>query len=183
MDTAKLFIALSIEKPYVKDLFKAFGSLDLPWEKIKKIDEETVHLTLKFLGPTTIDKIPTIIESLENVKINAPEITTSIDKTTIFNEKNPRVLSLSLKNNDELQNLYEQIDKSLFTANISNMDIRQFKPHLTLARVKKSSETAEFKKFLDWQAKKEFILTHFELIESIPNKKRPIFSTLQSFEL
>lgn len=183
MDTAKLFIALSIEKTYIKELLRDFDSLELPWEKIKKVDADTIHITLKFLGPTTIDKIPDIIESLENLNTEKSEIAVSIDKTAIFNEKNPKVLSLSLKIDDDLQNLYEQIDRSLFESNISNMDIRQFKPHITLARIKKSAEKKEFETFLTWQAKKDFLFYHFELIESVSTKKGPVFSTLQSFEL
>ena len=93
----------------------------------------------------------------------------SIEKTAIYNEKNPRVLSLSLKNNEKLQDLYEQIDRGLFEANVSNMDIRQFEPHLTLARVKKSSETKEFEAFLNWQPKKEFLFV------SSPQKRVFIF--------
>ncbi len=183
MDTAKLFIALNIEQSYIKDIFRDFESLDLPWEKIKKVDPDTLHLTLKYLGPTTIDKIPAIIEALESVELNAQEMSISIDKTAIFNKKNPRVLSLTLENNEILQNLYEQIDRKLFEANVSNMDIRQFKPHLTLARIKKSSDRKEFQPYLSWAAKKDFLLTHFELIESVPSKASPIFSTLQTFEL
>jgi len=183
MDTAKLFIALSIEKNYIKDILGNFSSLDLPWEKIRKVEGSSIHLTLKFLGPTTIDKIPTIIDSLEKVQLKTHELLLRIEKTEIFNGKNPRVLSLALEKNELLQNLYQQIDQNIFNANISNMEIRQFKPHLTLARVKQAAEVEEFSPYLEWKPKKEFIFSHFELIESVATKNGPIYSNLQSFEL
>lgn len=183
MDTARLFVALPIERGICKELSKDFLSLDLPWDKIKKASEDQFHLTLKFLGPTPITKIPTILEVLESVKIDIDFLELSIDKVAIFNPHNPRVLAISLKNNTELQKLYDQIDQALFEANIANKEIRQFRPHLTMGRIKKSVQVEELSDFLNWQPHKNFSIHHFELLESVLEKRGPQYTTLQAFNI
>jgi len=61
METKRLFIALPVDPIISRDIMKKFSSLDLPWEKIKPVRSEQIHLTLKFLGEFKIENIPDLI--------------------------------------------------------------------------------------------------------------------------
>ena len=107
-----MFISLPLEGGLTRDIHKGFESLDLPWEKLKVVEPDNMHLTLKFLGPTPIDKIPDIISTLDKIKLSEDSIELVTDKAQIFNEKQPRVLSIALQANKTLQELFDKIEKS-----------------------------------------------------------------------
>ena len=183
MDIKRLFIALPLDFGLSNHIFKQFQSLDLPWEKLKIINPEQMHLTLKFLGDTPLEKLPKLIEALGDLKIKIGDIELNIDQSKIFNPKRPQVLNLSIKDNPNLQKLYDIIDEKLFEESLAHKEIRKFSPHLTLARVRKSAEIAEFEAFSNWSINKSFIVSYFELIESELTSRGPIYTVLQTFEL
>ncbi len=183
MDQARLFISLPLEGALTRDIHKGFESLDLPWEKLKIVEPDNMHLTLKFLGPTPIEKIPDIINALQKIKLSEDNIELITDKTQIFNEKRPQVLSIGLQTNETLQELYNKIDQSLFDAGLAHKEVRRFKPHLTIARVKQSATMDEFTDWQNFKTNKIFSINSFVLIESVLSKKGPHYTTLQSFDL
>jgi len=183
MNTKRLFIALPVDPILGRDIFKKFSTLDLPWEKLKKTSDIQLHLTLKFLGETNIEKIPDIISALEKIKMPFKDIELEIDKAQIFNERQPKVLSLHIKDNKNLQALYETIEQMLFDDGLSDKEARRFAAHLTLARVKKASDFEEYKDFNNWQINKIFSINYFELMESELTKTGPVYTALQTFDL
>ena len=183
MNMKRLFIALPIEAGFSRQLLKNFGTLDLPWEKLKIVDFEQLHLTLKFLGDTPLDKLPEIIKALNEIKIGTKDIELNIYQTKIFNPARPQVLSLSIKENLNLQKLYDAIDQKLFDKSLAHKEIRKFTPHLTLARIKKSADLKEFDAFTNWPVNKIFSISYFELIESELTSKGPVYTVLQIFDL
>lgn len=183
MDMKRLFIALPIETGLCKQILKQFQSLDLPWEKLKVVVPEQMHLNLKFLGETPLEKLPTIIEALENLDLKIGDIELNICQSQIFNPKRSQVLNLSIKENPDLQKLYDTIDQKLFEESIANKEIRKFTPHITLARVKQAADIEEFKAFSDLQINKNFTASYFELVESELTGRGPIHSVLQTFDL
>ncbi|MBT4209865.1 MAG: RNA 2',3'-cyclic phosphodiesterase [Candidatus Komeilibacteria bacterium] len=183
METKRLFISLPIDPSIVKDIFKKFEALDLPWEKIKKVHPDQIHLTLKFLGEMPIDKIPDIIDSLNKLDLAINDLELEIDQTEIFNERQPKVLVLKIKENEILQNLYDEIEQVLFEDGLAHKEVRKFSTHLTLARVKQTADFKEFKEFENWSVQKSFFASYFELIESELSKTGPSFTSLQAFDL
>ena len=83
MDQARLFISLPLEGALTRDIHKGFESLDLPWEKLKIVEPDNMHLTLKFLGPTPIEKIPDIINALQKIKLSVNLVLLISFKTSI----------------------------------------------------------------------------------------------------
>ena len=183
MDQARLFISLPLEGALIRDIHKGFESLDLPWEKLKVIEPDNMHLTLKFLGPTPIDKIPDIIKALDTIELDENNIELVADKTQIFNDKRPQVLSIALQDNPDLQKLFDKIDQDVFDTGLAHKEIRRFKPHITMARVKQSATMDEFTDWQNFKINKIFSINFFVLIESVLSKKGPSYTTLQSFDL
>ena len=183
MEMKKLFISLPVDQAIARDLFKKFEALNLPWEKIKKVSPDQIYLTLKFLGKIPIDKIPDIIDSLDKLDLDIKDLEINIDQTKIFNERQPKVLVLNVKENKLLQNLYDEIEQVLFDDGLAHKEVRRFSTHLTLARVKQAADFDEFKNFKDWSIQRSFFASYFELIESELTKTGAEFTSLQSFDL
>ncbi|MFA6466495.1 MAG: RNA 2',3'-cyclic phosphodiesterase [Patescibacteria group bacterium] len=183
MENKRLFIALPIDPGITKDLVKKFSNLDLPWEKIKKIPAEQIHLTLKFLGDFNIEKIPDLLNSLEKVDIGVSDIELKINQSQVFTPNQPKVLALSIEVNPQLQKLYNEIEQILFDDGLAHKEIRRFSGHLTLARIKQKADFEEFQKFNDWKIIRSFSISNFEIIESELTKAGPEYTSLQSFDL
>ncbi|MQF80795.1 MAG: hypothetical protein FI735_01615, partial [SAR202 cluster bacterium] len=66
-NTQRLFIAIELPhaiKREFADLARSFRPRE--HERVRWIDEDSMHLTLKFLGDTPIELIPNIMSSLQN---------------------------------------------------------------------------------------------------------------------
>ncbi|MBU1203157.1 RNA 2',3'-cyclic phosphodiesterase [Patescibacteria group bacterium] len=183
MENKRLFISLPLDPVLAKDISKKIQNLNLPGDKIKFIPEEQLHLTLKFLGDTPLQNIPALIDVLENIETNFEFLELEIEKTIIFNERQPKILAISLKENENLTRLYQEIEERLFDAGLAHKEIRNFRPHVTVARVKKSADFSEFEDFLSWQIQKSFNCSHFDLQESSLSRLGPEYTVLQSFNL
>src|SRR3989339_898024 len=183
METKRLFIALPVDPIISRDIVKKFSSLDLPWEKIKPVRSEQIHLTLKFLGEFKMENIPDLIDSLNKVKLGLKDLELSIDQTQIFSPDRPKILNLGIKNNQNLQKLYDQIEDALFDDGLAHKEGRRFSAHLTLARIKKSLQLDELTPFNTWTINKSFYTSYFELQESNLTKNGPEYTSLQTFDL
>lgn len=183
MGTKRLFISLPLDQTTSKDIHKKFSNLKLPWEKIRTVRPEQLHLTLKFLGDTDIDNIPFLINSLNKVKIGTDDIQLNIYQTQIFSPERPKILNLGIKIEHNLRKLYDQIENMLFDEGLAPKESRQFSAHITLARVKKTASLEEFENFNSWSINKFFYVSHFELQESTLSKNGPEYTVLQTFNL
>jgi len=183
MESKRLFVSLPLDPVISKDIIKKFSSLNLPWEKLKKANLEQIHLTLKFLGNFPIDKMHDLLNSLARVDIGFSDLELEINRTEIFNAQQPKVLTLGIKKNTNLQKLYDEIEQVLFDDGLSHKEVRRFSAHLTLARVKQKTNIEELKEFENWKITKSFFVTHFELKESELTKAGPEYTTLQVFNL
>lgn len=183
MDNLRLFISLPLEDKTAQRLNKEFKRLTLPWEKLKPVAIQDMHLTLKFLGDTPLDKLPEIISALETVQLDVENLDLKISGTKIFSPHRPQVIVLNITNNPALQELYQQIEESLFKAALAHKEMKQFSPHITLARVKQAASLDEFKALESWQVNQDFHVNHFDLQESVLTTKGPEYTILQSFDL
>lgn len=183
MDTFRLFISLPVETTVASKLITEFKRLDLPWSKLKTVPAKDLHLNLKFLGDTTLDKLPDIINALEKVDLNINSFDLKIVGAKIFNPQRPQVIFLNLADSLELQALYQQIEQELFNTGLAHKEMKRFSPHLTLCRVKQAATLEEFKALETWQVTKDFSVNHFTLQESVLTPQGPEYTILQSFDL
>lgn len=179
----RLFISIPVEPQLAKHISQKFSALDLAWDTIKKTRVDQLHVTLKFLGETPLEDLPRIIEVLNNIKTSFNSLDLEIDKPEIFTPTNPRTLTLSIKYNENLQKIYNQIDQALFDSGLANKEVRRYTAHLTLGRVKKFDASADWSKYINWKISGNFTAYYFELQESILEKIGPTYNVLQTFDL
>ncbi len=183
MEQKRLFISIPVDTFILNKINKKLGNLNLPWENIKVINTDNMHITLKFLGDTPLEKIPTIIEALKEVVKEFKSFNLEVKETTIFSENNPRTLVLKFKESKELDKLHSRIEEILYEEGISNKEQRQYQPHLTVARVKKHSKYKDFKDYINWNIGGDSEVSYLELIETELSKTGPEYTVLQTFDL
>jgi len=172
----RLFIAIDFNE--LKDYFIELQKL-LP-KNAKLSLTKTFHLTLKFLGEVQPDKIESIINILKNIKFR--QFSVFLDSIRIFPSENYiRVAWVGLKPEDEVLELQKNIDESLKMLFKKEKD---FKAHITLARVKYPEDK---KQFLEQLKKikvenKRIEIKDFRLIKSTLNPKGPVYEDLAVFD-
>lgn len=100
---------------------------------------EGMHLTLKFLGEVLSSRLPEIEKALGQAAEGTGSLKIAVCGIDVFpSPKNPRVIWLGIQpENDRLFRLQERIDRILASLGFLR-EKREFRPHLTLGRVKSS---------------------------------------------
>ena len=175
----RLFIAIEIPeeiKEHIADIQERIIGNE---NKIKLVNKNQIHLTLKFLGEVQPDKIETIKDSLK--KISFKPFSIYLDKIGVFpNENYIRVVWVGLKPEELILELQKNIDEKL--KNLFKKE-KIFKSHLTLARVKFIENKKEFVEKLK-NIKIENIkidINNFKLVKSALTPKGPIYEDLEVF--
>ena len=133
--TIRSFLAIEIDT----NLIDTIESIQNEFKKIdgdmKYVSLENMHFTLKFFGNIDESQVSEISESIEYVLKDFEPFDLYIKGTGSFpNENIIKVLWIGIENNPTLTKLQKQLDKSF--SKIGFKKEKNFKSHLTLARVK-----------------------------------------------
>lgn len=138
----RIFIGIGITDNIKKEIFDFTLKLLEGEEKIRIIPSPNIHLTMKFLGNTRIQKIDKIKKAIRNTADSFKQFEYEItgEVGAFPNPRNARIVFLKIGNGaDVFLRIYE-----LFEDNLSKIKIRKekrkFSPHLTIARVKGSKD-------------------------------------------
>ncbi|HLD89061.1 MAG TPA: RNA 2',3'-cyclic phosphodiesterase [Candidatus Nanoarchaeia archaeon] len=169
----RLFIAVEIpeeHKGYLRELQKKIKCDEAMMTFVRDF-----HLTLKFLGEVDekkIDEIKGLIDCADFKRFEA----FVDDKIGFFpSEKNPRVIWLNIEPEEKFAELKEIIDNKLEKLFVKD---KNFKAHITLARIKFVKEKELFQKKIDeikknMLEKKHFAVDSFKLKRSVISRKGP----------
>lgn len=136
MPKIRTFIAIEISPELRAELERTIGSLRSAFGGVRWLKPENIHLTLKFLGDTEIDRIDAVNAILGEVAIRHRPLTVKLGGLGCFpNLKRPRVIWLGIERRQELIALAGDIEEGLAGLGFEK-EKRAFRPHLTLGRVK-----------------------------------------------
>ncbi len=144
----RLFLAIRIPveekiRDYITDYQHQFGFCKMRW-----VDEEYLHITLKFFGKTDEKTYNKIKKTIGNALINQSKFTFSISKLAIFGSKNsPKTLWWGINEEDYIKQLASKLQNEFDTIGIF-ADRQNFVPHISLARIIKLNSTTFFQKQL-----------------------------------
>lgn len=148
-ESLRTFIGVKIE-PHPPSL-NLMNSLkkSLADEKIKWVEPDKMHLTLKFLGDTS----PSQVEKIKTILRETGENFSAFDfnlKGVGFFKRNrqPKVLFVNIDNIQVLKQLAHEIDTKISAIGFEK-EKREFKPHLTLGRIKYLKNKAQFYKTVE----------------------------------
>jgi len=182
----RLFAAIKIHPSanYIS-LFREISS-SLRHERIKWVEPENIHLTLKFFGETDEVKIPAICQALESAAAQSKPFTMKIANTGIFGSRyDPKVIWFGIEKQDELENLARNIFAELVKCGW-DADRQKFVPHLTIGRIKELTDKPLFQqiisKYNTIEIQEEHI-TEITLYESILRREGPLYVSVFSAAL
>lgn len=174
----RLFFAINLPDVLKKRLF-AVGQEMKGFGQMKIVEEENIHLTLKFLGETEPGPV---IKSLEPVKLKPFEV--SLKGIGVFPSLNYiRVVWAGCeKGAEEVIMLHKELEKRLPQFERD----RDFHPHATLARVSFPKDKQGLVSFLEKNKGTDFgdfTANSFELMKSELSRGGPKYEVVKSFRL
>jgi len=138
-ETLRTFIALELSPEIRQELSKIQKELKKSGADAKWVKPENIHLTLKFLGNTPVDKIPLINNLLQETANQCKSFDISISDLGVFPRiESPRVIWVDInQGKEELIKFAGEIENKLSDLGFIKED-RPFQTHVTLARIKSS---------------------------------------------
>ena len=184
--TKRLFIAIDIKPD--RDTLNHIHRIQnrLSDEAIKWVDTSGIHLTLKFLGETDEALIPEIEEKLRQIASTHKSTRLEMRSMGVFpNPQRPRVIWLGMTSDGILSDLVKRIDNRMQELGYQPEE-REFKPHITLGRVKFLKNRKNLQKLLDTYSQTYFQdipVDEIILYESQLTPKGARYTALARFKL
>lgn len=182
----RLFAAIKVEPD--PNFVKTFAELNstLHYERIKWVETENIHLTLKFFGETPEDLIPGILSAMAVAASTVDPFLFSISDTGIFGSRyDPKVIWFGIKNCEPLLKLAANLNIGLEKAGWPG-DRQNFVPHLTIGRIRQLRDKELFQRTIA-----RFAHTYIQqqaagkltLFESILRREGPLYLEVASYKL
>jgi 2'-5' RNA ligase len=139
MEQIRAFIAIQLPKSVKAELGEVSRRLasQVTPRSVRWVKSDRLHLTLRFLGDTSLSRLPDIYAGLDHVAAGHPRFDCHLDRLGFFpNRRRPRVVWVGVRwEKDRLESLHSGIEELLFSLGFQK-ERRPFRAHLTLGRVK-----------------------------------------------
>jgi 2'-5' RNA ligase len=137
-NTQRLFIAIEIPRKLKREFLDLANSFrPREWDRVRWIDEEAMHLTLKFLGDTPAEQIPDIESALEHAADSTGKFTVKIGRTGCFPSfVDPRICWVGFTGElRRLEQLQGRVEGGMVALGLEEDD-RDFRAHITVGRTR-----------------------------------------------
>jgi 2'-5' RNA ligase len=170
----RAFIAIDIPDDIKERIMQV--SEEIPSEGITKVKPESLHITLQFLGDyisdETIEEVGEAMDEFEHKKFEA-----SFKGVSYFSGPNETIRTIFVKpliGETDIRDIYQKMSNSLKKLRIKFEAEDDYKPHITIARIKRFRDVRKLKEIINKNAETEF--GNF-MIKSILLKRTLISST------
>jgi 2'-5' RNA ligase len=186
MNRLRVFVAIPILRIHsLEEWMNYLKSRDLSG-RIKWNDARLWHLTLKFIGRITEEKLELIKSGLREALGYYPAGEIIIEDVEIFgSQHNPGVLGVRIRNTEWLKCLKEQVDKGLIALELSDEN-HSFRPHFTIGRPKLLKDPSLFWEEIDkkrgatWGVQE---VNSVVLYNSRLTSDGPVYSVIERYKL
>ena len=187
MEKVRSFIAVNLN-PEIKEYLTSLQvSLNVPETKIKWVEKNNLHLTMKFLGDISSEQTESVKSILKEITSRySPFIIKLSSDIGIFpTYQMPRIIWTGIKEGaNQLHELYSSIETMLYKEGFPREN-KGFSSHITIGRVKFIRDKTDFIQIL-----KRIEVTNFtqevdgiDLMESKLTSSGPIYSITAKFPL
>jgi 2'-5' RNA ligase len=185
LSLVRAFIAIDIDERIIDELVKvqeAMASMNLD---IKFVERENIHLTLKFLGEITADRVNGVCDVMRGLK--ASPFTLEVKGLGAFpSVTRPRVVWAGVGDGgSNVIEIYRFLDSGLRKLNFKS-EGEEFTPHITLGRLRSDRNVRSLSSFLMNYGERvfgSFIVTSVRLKKSVLTPRGPIYSNLYEIKL
>ncbi|MGI8824781.1 MAG: RNA 2',3'-cyclic phosphodiesterase [Chloroflexota bacterium] len=137
--TARIFVAVPLPEALCRELSALESRFVLGRPFLRWVRADLMHVTVRFLGSTVLDRVPLVTEATERaVKRAQPHTLHLADLGGFPNAESPRILWVGLQRDAgyrDLAVLFERLNVEL-THHGFLEEKHAFTPHITLARVR-----------------------------------------------
>ncbi len=175
----RLFIAIDLPAP----CSDALAALRVDDMNARWTPPAQYHLTLRFIGDVDGGGVAGLEAALAQVE--APPLPLTIEGVGVLpSMRRPRVLYAGLVHQPALHALGEQVEQKVRQAGV-DVDALPFRPHVTLARLKRSSarRVRAFVRAHRTLHLDAFLVTEFHLYESVLRPEGALHTRRRSFPL
>ena len=177
----RLFIATPISQQVETELANIIYQLKSVAGNVRWVKPENIHLTIKFLGETDQSLVEHLSEMIDETSRETKILKFRISKLGGFpNLIRPRALWAGLDGDHaELEGLAGSLDELVHTLGYDK-ETRQFRPHLTLGRVKVPQALPQLAHFIESYKieARPFQIDRLTLFKSTLTPRGPIYERL-----
>lgn len=178
----RLFVALDIPEDIRRRVADFARDMRTHAPRARWVRMDGTHLTLKFIGEVSSERLDSIRRALQPIRVAAP-IEIEFRGAGFFpNDRRPRVFWVGIHAPAALAELAAEIERNLAPLGISP-ESRPFQPHLTLARFEHPSESGRLSQALGDGPGREFgsaIACEFHLYESRLQRGGAVYTRLET---
>lgn len=173
----RLFVALDVPS----DVRDHLAALRTDLDGARWTRPEQFHLTLRFLGDVDPKRLPALKAALADV--SSPPLALGLDGLTVFpSRRRPRVVVARVTPTDVLLHLQQQIEAVVQAAGFK-AEPKPFRPHITLARLKRADAHDIHAYLRSHNADGAFAADAFHLYASTLRASGAVHERLASFTL
>jgi RNA 2',3'-cyclic 3'-phosphodiesterase len=180
----RVFVAIPVPDDVRRALSEFIAKLQRTGSAVRWVRTEGMHVTLKFIGETSEEKVERIKAAIAAVRSAAP-VTLRFRNTGFFpNPKHPRVFWAGIDATPNLAEIAHAIESKLEPLDIPR-ETRAFSPHLTLARFNSQEGVPRLGEALAQLAPFEFGATtvrQFHLYQSVLKRGGAEYTVLADFD-
>lgn len=177
----RCFISIELDEYIKRKISELIDFLRKYEADIKWVEPENLHLTLKFLGNTQLEKIQIIKEVLTNISKKIFPFYIKIQGIGFFpNKKYPRVLWVGLENKEKIIDIQKKIEADMSKIGYKKEE-REFDPHITIGRTRSFTKISNLLECLDDYKKYDFgtlFVDRINIMKSDLTSKGPIYTKL-----
>ena len=184
--TVRAFAAVKLESAVLDTISSLSTQVrkQLTSRTIRWVKTEQIHLTLRFYGNISSAEIPELIKALHPISTRTGALTLRLGKLGCFPDfQNPRIVWLGLNGDiTQLQHIHHQV--VALSSNFGEpADSKEFKPHLTIARIKDAPRKeaqiiGDYLRSYSVNISGEWIVNRIYLIQSVLTPQGPIYTDL-----
>jgi len=133
----RVFIGIPVDQhsqQRINELLKPIKELrqDIRWEP-----DRNLHLTLAFIGNTPVAEVDNLLQIFSETYQQETHFKYRLSTLTRFPGPMGRIIALVDDPTEPLHRLF-QITKTFLERNNVDLDLKEFRPHITLGRIKKA---------------------------------------------